>query len=259
MGRARSDRDQQPCAGAGDASRLFGCDRSRQPGRNSCRLGRPDEVPPLQRDRMAGRANARRCGAASQRRGRGAHPRTRRTAARSILFREQVTLAARQRRRGGQPRKGGTIAARHQRRFSARPTLRRVLHRCVDGLAHEPRQSLDPAMGPRPLRSVWRADRVASSHTANDGCVRRNRRLRRGLSERGRSAGSSFRARLSKAGRREDHLRHGRVRSGAHKSSARVWHRLRASADVRMAAWEGGTCLRAGWRRPHGGSGGGVA
>ena len=121
------------------------------------------------------------------------------------------------------------------------------------------RQSLDPGMGSRPLRSVWRAHRVASSHCPDDGRIRRDRWRRRDLSERRRSAGCSFWPRLSKAGRGKNHLRHGRVRPGADRGSARARRLFRASADVRMAAWAGGARLRSGRWRSRRGSGGGVA
>ena len=60
---------------------------------------------------------------------------------------------------------------------------------------------------------------------------------RRDLSERRRSAGCSFRPRLSKAGRGKNHLRHRRLRPGADRGNARVRRPFRASSDLRMAAW----------------------
>ena len=81
------------------------------------------------------------------------------------------------------------------------------------------------------------------------GRTRRDRRRRRDLSERRRSAGRSFPARLSKAGRGKNHLRHGRVRPGADRGNTRVRRPFRAYPHLRMAAWAGGARLRSGWRR----------
>jgi choline dehydrogenase-like flavoprotein len=50
-------------------------------------------------------------------------------------------------RKGAEPRQNGTLAARHERRFPARSVLRRVLRGRLDGLADEPCQCLDAAMG----------------------------------------------------------------------------------------------------------------